>query len=283
MAAPSNPSPSLPVGASPAIVGSIRQAARTANVDFGLLMAEAQQESGFDSAAKASGSSATGLFQFIDNTWFSLVQRVGARYGVGDLARHIAIDSAGRASVADPALRQRILDLRKDPSLSAALAAEYARQNKDALEQALGHSAGNADMYMAHFLGAGGAIAFLKALDENGAKPAAELLPAAAAANRSVFYDERNGRAKTVAEIYQSFASRIDAEAARLGQAKSDPLPGLSPSSAVPVVLRGLGISGQSLSPTMIAILDVFAFSALKLLGGNDVLPARGPGSPRAI
>ncbi len=232
MTAPNNPMPTLPPGATTGVIGSIRQAARATNVDFGLLMAQAQQESGFQADAKASGSSATGLFQFIDTTWLGLVQRFGEKYGVGALAQQITTDSAGRASVADPATRQRILDLRKDPRLSAAMAAEFARQNKGELEQALGRPASNADLYMAHFLGAGGATTFLKAVASAGATPGADLLPDAAAANRSVFYDP-SGRPLSVAQIYQSFATRINQQAAQLGGTGASPITGLAAASDV--------------------------------------------------
>src|SRR5216683_2898864 len=176
MTVPNNPLP-VPPGVSPTVVSSIRQASRATSIDFGVLMAQAKEESGFRVDAKASGSSATGLFQFINSTWLSLVQRFGEKYGVGDLARQIATDSTGQANVADPAVRERILGLRKDASLSAALAAEYARANKGEIERALGHPAGNAGLYLAHFLGAAGATALLKAVTQNGDALGAALLP----------------------------------------------------------------------------------------------------------
>ncbi len=266
MTAPNNPMPTLPPGATPTVVSSIRQAARATNVDFGLLMAQAQQESGFQTDAKASGSSATGLFQFIDSTWLGLVQRYGEKYGVGSLAQQISVDGSGRASVSDPATRQRILDLRKDPRLSAALAAEYARQNKQTLEQALGRPAGTTDLYLAHFLGANGAVTFLKAVGSSGATPAADLLPEAAAANPTVFYGAA-GNKLSVADIYGSFSRRIDGEAQQLAAAGPVPVAAslASPSDVSPLI-RGLTFDGQQLSPPMQAMLNLFALSALKLL-----------------
>jgi Transglycosylase SLT domain len=276
MAAPNNPMPILPPGATGGVVSSIRQAARATNVDFGLLMAQAQQESGFQADAKASGSSATGLYQFIDSTWLTLVQRFGEKYGVGSLAQQITTDSAGHPTVADPATRQRILDLRKAPGLSAAMAAEFTRQNKGELEQALGRPASNADLYMAHFLGAGGATTFLKALASAGATPAADLLPDAAAANRSVFYDAA-GRPLSVAQIYQSFASRINQQAAQFGGGVTSPIAGLASASDVSPFLRSLGFDASQLPSPMAAMLNLFALSALKLLN-TTASPAQGLG-----
>jgi hypothetical protein len=273
MTAPNNPLPPLPPGATPIVVGSIRQAARATDIDFGLLMAQAQQESGFQADAKASGSSATGLFQFIDSTWLGLVRQFGDKYGAGALAQQITTDGAGRATVADPTTRQKILDLRKDPRLAAALAAEYARLNKGALEQALGRKAGNADLYMAHFLGASGATSFLKAMTTAGNTLAADLLPEAAAANRAVFYDDRTGRPRSVAEIYQSFTSKISKDAQAFASASAD-LPAAS--ADTPTFARSLSFDGHRLTPSMAAMLNVFALSALKLFGDQPA-PAPSP------
>ena len=280
MTAPNNPLPTLPPGATSGVVNSIRQAARATQVDFGLLLAQAQQESGFQADAKASGSSATGLYQFIDSTWLGLVQRFGAKYGVGGLAQQIVTDASGRAVVNDPAARQRILDLRKDPRLSAALAAEYARQNKGELEQALGRPASNADLYMAHFLGAGGATTFLKAVASAGGTAGAELLPDAAAANRGVFYDA-GGRPLSVAQIYQSFATKINQQASQLTGAAAGvgPVAGLAAASDVSPLIRGLTFDGRQLDSPMAAMLNLFALSALKLLGA----PAGSSSSPPGL
>jgi hypothetical protein len=66
---------------------------------------------------------------------------------------------------------------------------------------------------MAHFLGPGGAAKFLGALAAAPGVAAATLLPAAAAANRSVFF-ERDGSPRSVAEVYRLFAAKIEGRAA---------------------------------------------------------------------
>src|ERR1700730_3000537 len=137
MTVPNNPLP-VPPGASPTVVSSIRQASRATSIDFGVLMAQAKQESGFRVDAKASGSSATGLFQFINSTWLSLVQRFGEQDGAGSLAPQITIDSTGRPSSAASVAPVSILARRTDAPLSAALGGEYARANKVPIEGALG-------------------------------------------------------------------------------------------------------------------------------------------------
>ncbi|HSK41324.1 MAG TPA: hypothetical protein VK943_16285, partial [Arenibaculum sp.] len=169
---------------------------------------KAAQESGYDPAVKARGSSATGLYQFIESTWLRMVDEHGAKYGLGDEAASIARRDDGRRMVADPERRDAILELRKDPRLSALMAAEYARENRDYLAREVGGTVGGTELYMAHFLGAGGAAKFLSALRHDPGQPAAALLPQAASANRAVFY-EASGRPRTVAEIYDRFAGRF--------------------------------------------------------------------------
>jgi hypothetical protein len=115
-------------------------------------------------------------------------------------------------------MRQRILDLRYNPDVSAAMAAEYAASNKSTLERNLGRNVGAADLYMAHFLGAGGASRFLSTLASSPNTPAVDVAPAAAASNTNVFYD-RSGRALSVREVYDRMASRIEGRASEVARA----------------------------------------------------------------
>lgn len=199
-----------------AVVSALRQASQRTGVDFSYLMAKAAQESGFDPAAKARTSSATGLFQFIESTWLGMVEEKGAKYGLSDLSAKIGRRADGSRFVADPADRQAILELRKDPRIAAFMAAEYASDNRDKLRAQVGGEIGGAELYMAHFLGPAGASRFLNALRRDADQPAAALLPEAAAANRAVFYD-KSGRARSVGEIYDRFAAKFDGPAGPAG------------------------------------------------------------------
>src|SRR5258706_2280242 len=189
-----------------AVLTGIKQASKSTGVDFGYLMAQAAQESSFQADARATTSSATGLYQFLDSTWLSMMRTHGAKYGFADLASSIQSDGRGGFSVTDASHKQQILDLRKDPKVSAVIGAEFALSNKEHLEGELGRRVGSTELYLAHFLGAGGASRFLKAIERNTSQPAADLLPQAAAANRGVFYDRDTGRARTVRDIYKLFS-----------------------------------------------------------------------------
>jgi hypothetical protein len=284
MPAPSHPLPTA-AAIDPAVARSLRQASAATSVDFGFLVSTATQESGLNADAKSRKGTATGLFQFIESTWLQMVQRFGAKYGIGDLAQQVTVDTAGHSHVADPATRAQILNLRTDPRLSAAFAAEYTKENKAEVERALGRSAGSTDLYMAHFLGAGGATEFLKAMKSNAGAIGADLLPEAAAANHAVFYDNRTGAPRTVAEIYQGFADKfaktahaLDA-AASAAEASAPPVPtAATPASGGFAILVGrIGTLGAILNQPMRPLLDALAASAIKLIGNRSASSASPP------
>lgn len=197
-------------GAAPENVESaIRQASARTGVDFAYLMEKAAVESSFRPDLKASTSSATGLYQFIDSTWLNTVKQHGEAHGLGNYAKAIEMKSDGRAYVADPAMRQEILDLRKDPKTSALMVAEFTRDNKEYLEKNTNGQIGATELYMAHFLGAGGASRFLNAMHDSPNREAKELFPEAAAANHNVFYNKTTGEPNTLQQIYDRFSKKF--------------------------------------------------------------------------
>lgn len=184
------------------MIGGIQLASTRTGVDFDYLLAAAKVESGLDPDAAAPTSSARGLYQFTSGTWLDTVRKHGAEHGLGWAADAL---NAG----ADPATRAAILDLRKDPAASAAMAAALASDNGKSLEHRLGRTAGATDLYLAHFLGAGGAARFLKARDADPtAAASAAVLPAAAHANPGVF-TAKGGRERSLAEVYDRFNARL--------------------------------------------------------------------------
>lgn len=191
---------------------AIREASSRTGVDFSYLFNQARIESGLNPTAQATTSSARGLFQFIDQSWLATVNRHGANHGLGWASNAIQRTSGGRYTVNDPQLRSRIMALRDNPEAAASMAGEFAADNRDHLERELGRPAAAVDLYLAHFLGAGGAGRFLRAYDVNPAAAAAPLLPAAARANRSIFYD-RSGQPRSLGEIRARFAERLGAGA----------------------------------------------------------------------
>lgn len=191
------------------VLPNIQAASRNTGVSFGYLMAQAGKESSFEVEAGSRASSAAGLFQFTRNTWLHLVKTHGAEHGMADLADQIQKTPKGDYVVHDATARQQILDLRRDPQVSALMAGEYAKDNKSLLEKKLGRTVDSTDLYMAHFLGPGGAVKVLKAKDQDPSQAAAELLPQAARKNPTVFYDN-NHSARSVAAVYDRVHHSID-------------------------------------------------------------------------
>lgn len=146
--------------------------AEVVGVDPTLLATMANAESSFRATAKASTSRAAGLFQFVPSTWRWMIDRYGSKYGI----------PVGTKP--------------NDPRASALMAAEYIRENQQALEKSLNRGITSVDAYAAHFLGPNGALKLLTA-DPNAT--AASILPSAAAANTPIFYDQK--RPRTVAEV----------------------------------------------------------------------------------
>jgi hypothetical protein len=187
------------------ITGAIRNAADKTGVGFSYLMQQASVESSFNTTAKAKGSSASGLYQFIDSTWLATVRDHGEKYGLGQYASQISANG----TVSNRAVKQQILSLRNDPSISSAMAAEYAADNKQYLESTVGGEIGSTELYLAHFMGPGGAAKFLSKLQDNPNAIGAKSFAQAACSNKSVFYAE-NGKPRTMAEIYAFFDKKFD-------------------------------------------------------------------------
>jgi hypothetical protein len=190
----------------PEIRDAIQGAAKRTGISFDFLVRQAEIESGLDPRAKASTSSATGLYQFIESTWLRMIRQHGAKYGHAEAAQ--AISPTGAPRVGDPAMRARILELRKDPALSAAMAAEYTRSNQDQLRLALRREPTANELYMAHFLGPQSASRFLQAWASDRTAVAADVVPDAAGPNRRVFFAP-DGRPRSVEEVLSRFAQRF--------------------------------------------------------------------------
>jgi hypothetical protein len=191
------------------MTGAIRDAARQTGAGFEYLLNTAIRESNLNPNAKAKTSSATGLFQFIDQTWLGTMKQSGASLGYGKYADAITRTPQGKYVVNDPAMRNEIFALRKDASANAKMAGAFANSNAKFLKERLGRTATDGELYMAHFLGASGAARFISAAEANPNGKAADLFPRAASANASIFYD-RQGGAKSLKQVYAGLVSRHD-------------------------------------------------------------------------
>jgi len=203
------------------LVDTIVRAGRVVGADPTLLMAVADKESSFSTAVQAKTSSATGLYQFIEQTWLGVISEFGPRHGLQAEARLIG-RSGRQFTVADPTERQRILDMRREPYISALLAAEMLKRDTLRLEKAMGRHLTGGEIYLIHFLGPDAAQTFIATMEETPGTKAAELLPRPAQANRPIFYAEAGGETKTlsVSEVHKKFNDMIKLRLDRYGDVR---------------------------------------------------------------
>jgi hypothetical protein len=202
---------STPLGstrAATAVTSAIRNAANATGTSFGYLLATAKIESDLNPSLTMKSSSASGLFQFIDQTWLGTLKQAGPAFGYGDYANAISRNASGHYSVADPQMRREIMQLRNDPSANAVMAGVLTQQNAAALSRRIGRQPTESELYIAHFFGAGGAGKLIELASSNPQANAAATFPLAAQANRSIFYD-RQGNARSAAGVYSELARRF--------------------------------------------------------------------------
>jgi hypothetical protein len=224
-----------PHSASPQVAGAIRQAASSTGASFDYLLTTAQIESNFNPAAQATTSTAKGLYQFIDQTWLATMKAAGRALGLDRLASAISRGEDGRFEVQDPAARQTIMNLRGDAKVSALMAGHYAQANAAQLKDGLGRAPTEGELYIAHFLGADGAARLIGAATDRPTTRGADLFPAAAAANRPIFYD-RAGNARTALGVYRELTGRYETARANAGaDIAASPLRGTLPAETAAV------------------------------------------------
>jgi hypothetical protein len=192
------------------VVGAIRDAARVTGTGFEYLLKTAMRESNFNPKLKSSKSSATGLFQFIDQTWLATVKQSGASLGYGRYADAIARTRSGRYVVPNGAMRRAIMNLRYDPSANAAMAGAFTKANATRLSRALGRAPTDGELYIAHVLGQSGAVKLISSAEHAPQTDAARLFPNAARANRSIFF-QKGGGARSSADVYRALVAQHDA------------------------------------------------------------------------
>lgn len=187
-----------------ALKDTIVAASKMAGVDPKLSAAITAVESGFDASArpvnkKTGGyySSAKGLNQFIDGTWKATLGKYGSKYGI------------------DPATSAM------DPRANALMGAEFIKENMAGLKKAVNRDLTATDVYIAHFMGLGGARKFLSA-DPNSS--GAAIFPEAARANPWIYYKDPKTmtQPKMLSEIYGDFTQKLSKKLQSAGYNESD-------------------------------------------------------------
>lgn len=182
---------------------------RTADIsgtpaDYQLNMGAA--ESNFIITAANKESTAKGWGQFIDNTWLESIYADGDKAKLGGLSKLIHSEN-NRFGMPEywvdgpPELEDAIMGFRYQIRVMGIMAALFTKQNEEKLECSLGVEIGNMGRYMAHFLGAEGAIYFYSHLKQTPGKAIRDLFPKAAKPNKCLFFVNCKGRARTLAEF----------------------------------------------------------------------------------
>jgi hypothetical protein len=264
-----------------AVTGAIHQAASATGTSFQYLLATAQVESGLNPQAGASTSSARGLFQFIDQTWLATMKQAGPSLGYGQYASAITKNAAGKYEVQDPAMRSEILKLRNDPTANAVMAGAFTQANAALLSDRLGRAPSEGELYIAHFLGAGGAGRLISAASADPNASAASYFPNAASANPSIFYDRSTGGARSLAQVRDVLTARYDvaaragnsavAQASGVETAMLRPIPPMpipSVSGASPVAMPG--VSAAAAAPDTAGMTNAFAAAAPQVVAKDQ-------------
>lgn len=172
------------------VVKVIEDAASQTGTDSKMMTAMAAVESGFNPNARAQGSSAKGLFQFLDKTWENMLYKDGRKYG---------LDSSTSPF---------------DPEANSLMAAEFVKDNLSAIKQ-VKPEPNLTDAYMAHFLGPGGASKFLRALRTNPQASSSGLFPEAARANPGIFTP--GGQRASLQQVYDGMGQKLASRAGQFG------------------------------------------------------------------
>ncbi len=245
-----------------AVTSAIRQAAQVTGTSFDYLLATAKVESDLNPNLTMRSSSATGLFQFLDQTWLATLKQGGPAFGYGAYANAISRTPSGRYVVADPSLRGKIMRLRKDPTANALMGGVVTQLNAVQLAKRIGRTPSEGELYIAHFFGPYAAAKAIKLAGSDPTANAAGIFPAAAAANRPIFYDKQ-GNARSIAGVCAELMRRYQVAravsptsmqvAAAAGSAPPPRPPALIPVSATtePRLAPPLPTSATALSELM--------------------------------
>ena len=236
-----------------AVRPTIEGAAKATGVDPNLMLGMAGIESSFDPNAKAKTSSASGLYQFTDGTWNEMVSKHGEKYGISP-------DTSPMNAKAN-----------------ALMGGEYLKTNMKIISKSKPDPS-NTDLYMAHFLGGSGANKLFSA-DPNA--PAANVLPKAAASNKSIFYN--GGAPRTTNEVYSLMDNKVNKTLNNLGLKSEPSKPIVKPPSNIinPAATTPVGLSdslgqNESIAPPVSGLRNAMT-SNTSPVGFNDQVATNQP------
>ena len=133
-------------------------------------------------ASAVSGAGAAGLYQFMPKTWNEYVKKMGLNYTMDD---------------------------RFDPEKSRIVLKRFTKDNRNYFKKKFGRDPNMTELYMTHFMGMGGGVKFIKALEDSPYATADTLYSDRVLKdNKHVFFD-KDGYKKPLIEIYNNFAKKF--------------------------------------------------------------------------
>lgn len=236
---------------------AIRTGSAATGVSFDYLTRTAYRESSYRTDLTMTTSSATGLYQFLDQTWLGLVKTEGPGVGLGAAAEAISRDRGGRYDVADPQMKQRILDLRKDPTVSAVMAGKFTQANQSYMTAQLGRTPTSGELYAGHVLGPAGGTKLIQLMGSSPSAAAADAFPEAAASNRAIFYG-KDGAPKSIADVYAFLTRETDVPtpATTTATVATAPRPSPAPVNGLSTIIAAQSAGSAKQAPLAFAVGD---------------------------
>ncbi|WP_333824212.1 hypothetical protein [Pinisolibacter sp.] len=267
------------------IAGAFRIASEATGASFDQLARTAARESDVRTDLGSATSSAKGLYQFVDQTWYELIKKEGPSVGLDRLAGAITSDGKGGWTVADATDKAKILSLKTDPLVSSIMAGRLTAANTRLLTDSLGRTPTEGEVYAAHVLGAAGATKLVRMTESEPNTSASLAFPKAAAANPDLFYG-KTGKPRSAAELLTTLTATSSDTSTRVAEAhavaatvrspKLDPqtLAGLVRAQAASTV-AGEGMGGDGLDRLVGGRFAKVALTEKSLPGSSrDIVPA---------
>jgi hypothetical protein len=184
--------------------------------EFTALLAQVVGETAFQQNAVNKHTGAAGPFQFVKNTWLSMVKRHGEELGVKpELIDQIKTDAKGHLAVHNAQALSDILELRHDVALSAKMASKLMAENTAQLHRLLQRTPSEPEVHLAFLLGASGAGKLLNAAAATPDIASSQVVGAAAASNPTLFHD-KSGKVRSAAEAVTFLAAKYRADKAKV-------------------------------------------------------------------
>ena len=228
----SSPTQDLSVG------DAINTAASATGVSAQTLAIFGQLESGLGKVVENKLSSAKGPFQFIDSTWLAMMQKYGKKYGYD-------VSSMSR---------EEQLKLRFNNRLSALMAAEYTKENAATLNLDPSDPKNVDKLYLAHFLGPGGAKKVLsgEGLSENQKAAVMKYNPNIKTGSKEEFLQFAGGKTAQAAKVsaVQKIVAATPSTGATIASASSSVADGRQSGGGGSVVVDNSQRTTMAAAPT---------------------------------